>query len=56
MKPTPRTSIRDIEMISPLLWKKLGIRVRRDEIAELRCRPLEFASSGVDDGFDFLFR
>jgi hypothetical protein len=40
---TPWTSIRDVEMISPLLGRKLGARPFRYEVPERRDLPVELA-------------
>jgi hypothetical protein len=57
MQPTPGTSIRYIEMISPLLWWELRTWFGGDEIPKLSCRSLELARRGVNNGFNaFLFR
>ena len=40
---TPWTSIRHIEMISILFWRKLGARLPRDEVSKGRLSSLELA-------------
>lgn len=39
----PRARVRDIEMISSLLSRKLGTGLARDPVPKLRDLPLEFA-------------